>query len=348
MPRNTETTRQWETLRDLDAARVGLSIARLAELRGVHQKTIRRDVEALSRAGFPLYEDKVNGTTLWKLQARPFRALEDTGLSLTELCALYFSRALIVSLTGSPLEHDVERVLAKVERALPAAAKAFLDRIPLLLSARATGRKCHDDRRTREVMGRAIEASLRRRRVTMRYASASSARTKDYVVEPLRLTYADGGLYLTAHVPTYGETRTFAIERIETFAVGDERFEPRALPAELFGDSLGVHTGTPERVCVEFEPDAASFVRERRWHKTQKLQARVDGGVVLTMEVTVDRPLERWVLGFGPAARVLAPAHLAQRVFRALDEARSRYQPRLISEGATGASQRRLPLGWAG
>ena len=345
MARNTETVRQWETLRDIDAARTGVSIARLAELRGVHQRTIRRDLEALARAGFPLYEDRVNGTALWKLRSRPFRALQETGLSLTELCALYFSRTLLVALTGAPLADDVDRALAKLERALPAPAKVFLDRIPTLVGARRSGRKRQDERRAREILGRALDASLRHRRIRMRYASASSRRTRDYVVEPLRVTYADGGIYLTAHVPEYAQIRTFALERIETLGVTDERFEPRPLPAELFADSLGVHTGPPERVRIEFDEAAAAFVTGREWHRSQHVEPRADGSLVLTMHVSVDRPLERWILGFGASARVLEPSHLAQRIFTSLDGARSHYQPRLVVDSAPAPeSQRRLPL----
>lgn len=344
MARNSETTRQWEILRDIDAARTGVGIARLADLRGVHQRTIRRDLDALARAGFPLYEDRVNGTPLWKLRAKPFRALEETGLALTELCALYFSRSLLIALTGGPFQDDVERALGKLERALPAPARQFLDRIPTLLAARTCGRKKHDDRRAREILARALDASLRRRRVQMRYASASSHRTKDYVVEPLRLSYADGGIYLTGYVAEYAQVRTFALERIHTLGVLDEGFEPRPLPPEVFGDSIGVHTGKPEPVRIEFDARAATFVCEREWHRSQTIETRADGSVMMALNVTIDPPLVRWILGFGPSARVLAPSRLAQEIVDAIDEARTRYQPRLVSEAPQDAShsQRRL------
>ena len=90
MARNSELVRQWETLRDIDSARTGIAIARLAEKRHVHPRTIRRDLDALARAGFPLFDEKVNGTSMWKLSARPFKGLEQLGLSVMELSALYF------------------------------------------------------------------------------------------------------------------------------------------------------------------------------------------------------------------------------------------------------------------
>jgi predicted DNA-binding transcriptional regulator YafY len=62
MARNSELIRQWEILREIDGARTGIAVAKLASMQRVHQRTIRRDVDALCRAGFPLYDDKVNGT----------------------------------------------------------------------------------------------------------------------------------------------------------------------------------------------------------------------------------------------------------------------------------------------
>lgn len=59
MARNSELIRQWEILREIDGARTGIAIAKLASMRRVHQRTIRRDVEALCKAGFPLYDDKI-------------------------------------------------------------------------------------------------------------------------------------------------------------------------------------------------------------------------------------------------------------------------------------------------
>ena len=274
MARNAELVRQWEILRAIDGARNGIAIAKLASERGVHQRTIRRDIDALGRAGFPLYDEKVNGTSMWKLRCRPFTRLEETGLGLMELCALYFSRTMMDRLAGAPLQDDAERAFAKLERALPLASRKFLDQLPRALQTKAGGHKKHDERKLREILGRVIDATLLHRRSTMRYASASSRRTKEYVVEPQRLAFAHGGIYLIAWVPEYQQIRTFAAERIETFGLMDETFEPRPLPLEPFGDSLGVNTGKPEKIVLEFDKGTAPFVREREWHKSQRSRSR--------------------------------------------------------------------------
>jgi len=314
MARNQELVRQWEILRDIDSARTGLSIPKLAALRGVHERTIRRDIDALSRAGFPLYDEKFNGTPMWKLRAKPFRGIEDTGLALTELCALYLSRRVLSVVGGAPLGEELDRAFVKIERALPAPARRFLDALPRLMQAKSGARKKDGGRLTRDVMARAIDAALTHRRVDMRYYSASSQRARQYLVEPQRIAQADGGMYLFAYVPEYGEVRAFAAERIRTLAVRDDHFEPRPLPTEPFANSLGVHTGTPERVEILFDARTAPFVLEREWHPSQKFEPAENGGVRMTMDVCNDYALQRWILGWGAGATVVAPADLAAAV----------------------------------
>ena len=351
MARNTELIRQWQILREIDASRNGVSIAKLAADREVHQRTIRRDLEALQKAGFPLYDVKINGSSLWRLQPNALRGLADTTWSVTELCALYFSRTMMDALAGAPFEAELSMAFAKLDRAMPARMRRFLDRIPGVVYAKPAGRKKKDDRRTRDILARAIDASLEQRRATMRYHSVSSRRAKTYVIEPHRLAYAQGGIYLIAFVPEYGQLRTFAVERIETFAVSDEHFEPRPLPRHSFEHSLGAHTGPPVAVAIEFDPRVADYVKGREWHKTQAFEDRPDGGVRMTMNVSDDRPLRSWILSFGPLARVLAPSQLAQEIFEEIQEARERYMPRLVFDAprlelpsAEAETQRRLPI----
>ena len=161
----------------------------------------------------------------------------------------------------------------------------------------------------------------------MRYDSASSQRTKDYVVDPLRLSYAHGGIYLIAWVEEYAQVRTFSVERIRTLAVLDEQFEPKPLPTEPFANSLGVHTGSAEAIEIEFDPRVADFVKEREWHRSQEIETRADGSLLVRLNVCDDRPLRSWIHSFGPLARVVSPKHLAQQIFEEIDEARDRYLP---------------------
>ena len=95
----------------------------------------------------------------------------------------------------------------------------------------------------------------------------------------------------------------------------DETFKrTRELPAAPFGGSLGVFSGEPERIVVEFDRRLAMFVGARIWHDSQQLQDLPDGRLRLTLDVSNDWALRSWLLGFGPAVRVVSPAVLARQI----------------------------------
>jgi predicted DNA-binding transcriptional regulator YafY len=170
-----------------------------------------------------------------------------------------------------------------------------------------------------------LDATLQHRRAVMRYHSFSSDREKEYLIEPYRVVFAQGALYVVAFVPEYGRTRTFALDRIKSLSVTDERFEPVETDETAFAHSLGVHDGAPERITIAFAPRIAKYVRERVWHSSQEIQERPDGGIALTLNVANDVALRGWILGFGALARVIAPADLAAQIARELEEARALY-----------------------
>jgi predicted DNA-binding transcriptional regulator YafY len=327
VPRNAEVIRQWTILREIERARAaGVTIDELAARCGVTTRTIRRDLQALEESGFPLFDDKNHddGRTRWRVNGQAFKGLS-TGLTVSELCALYFSRTLVEALAGTPFREDVESAFEKMSAALTPHMRDFLDRLPRVLAAKPDAVRLRNPDEQR-MIARALEATLQLRQATILYHSKSSERVKSYTVHPYRLAYAQGGLYLLAYVPEYGEVRTFAMERLKAIALLEERFTPiEELPAEAFPHSLGVHSGTPERVEISFQAAVADYVRARVWHASQRLRDDPDGGIAMTLDVCLDRALHSWILSFGPFARVVAPASLAKAIAEQFEEARARY-----------------------
>ena len=336
MPRNAEVIRQWSILRDLEASR-RLTIDDMAARTGVTTRTIRRDLEALQEAGFPLFDEVHDGKKYWTLEQRAFKKLDDTGFNLAELSALYFSRTLAECLAGTPFQQDVRRAFDKLAAALTPGMRQFLDRLPLAIQAKAepgaraaavsgdTPAAAKDSTRVAVL----LEATLHHRRMAIHYYSFSSDREKSYTIEPQRLVYAQGGLYLVAFVPEYDALRTFSVERIRTLSLTEERFEPQELSDDAFAHSLGVHEGTPERIEIAFEPRMGRYVKERVWHPSQEIREAPDGSVTLTLSVSNDWALRSWILGFGPLARVISPPHLASQILEELERTRSQYVPGL-------------------
>jgi predicted DNA-binding transcriptional regulator YafY len=328
MPRNAEVIRQWTILREIERARgAGVTIDELAAICAVTTRTIRRDLQALEESGFPLFDDRTHddGKTRWRVNGQAFKGLS-AGLTMSELCALYFSRSLLESLSGTPFRDDVESAFEKLAAALTPHMRAFLDQLPRVIATKADPMRRHDNPRQQRFIARALEATLHLRQARLTYHSKSSDRTKTYLVHPYRLAYAQGGMYLLAYVPEYQAVRTFAVERIQDVSLLEERFTPiEELPDEAFPHSLGVHSGAPEHVEIAFEPAVVDYVRAREWHPSQRIRDGESGAVVMTLDVCRDRALQSWILSFGPFARVVAPETLAREIAEQLSEAKARY-----------------------
>jgi predicted DNA-binding transcriptional regulator YafY len=325
VPRTQEVIRQWKVLHALESSRHGATIDGLAGELDVTTRTIRRDLAALQEAGFPLYDERDDdGRARWRLDGTVLKGLE-TGFTLAELCALYLSRNLLEAVAGTPFQRDLTNAFARLEKMLSPRMRQFLDRLPSVLVAKpgphATGAASSPD-----VVGRLLEATLHFRVAAMRYHSVSSARVKDYLVHPYRLVFAQGGLYLLAYVPEYKDVRTFAVDRIAAVSLEKQTFTPRErIGSEVFANSLGVNTGDPQRVEIEFESRVAPFVRARVWHPSQQVRDGADGRIVLSLDVCHDWALRNWILGWGPSARVVSPASLARDIRADLNAAAARY-----------------------
>ena len=276
MPRNAEVIRQWTILRELESSR-RLTIDEMAEKTGVTTRTIRRDLEALQFVGFPIYDEVYDGKKYWLLEQRAFKRLDATGFTFAELSALYFSRTLVECLSATPFQADVKSAFDKLAAALTPGMRQFLDRLPLVIQAKAEPGSQAAASRTRRSAScstprcstAAPSCGITRSPAIARRNTRSSRRA--WCSRRARSTWS-------RMCPEYSALRTFAVDRIKSLSLTEERFEPAADEEEAFAHSLGVHQGVPERIEIAFEPRIAPYVRERLWHSSQEIRDEATDG----------------------------------------------------------------------
>jgi predicted DNA-binding transcriptional regulator YafY len=317
MPRNDQVTRQWHLLRTLEASREGVTLQGLAD--GLpaefsrHHRTIRRDLEALEAAGFPLLTEKLDGRVVWKLM-EGFRRVPALAFSPTELMALTFSRGLLRPLEGTQLQAALDSALSKAATALPAAAHGYLKQLDGLF---AIGLGPHVSYRThRETIDKLTEAITKRRTVQLRYFSASKNQTTRREVDPYRLWYANGALYLVAYCHLRESVRLFAVERIKSCTLTPHAFQlPLGFDLEAYvGDALRVMRGKPVTVELLFDKTTTAWVQDRTWHPSQTAERQKDGRLRMTLKVAATPELVSWVLGFGGGVTIVRPGELREAV----------------------------------
>jgi predicted DNA-binding transcriptional regulator YafY len=119
----------------------------------------------------------------------------------------------------------------------------------------------------------------------------------------------------------------FALHRIRRVTMtepyeipGD--FDARAYLGEAFAIEKGAKGAHPMEVAIRFAPRQARWIRERRWHRSARVQDAIDGGCVLRMRAAGLGAVKRWVLQFGAEAEVLKPASLRRELVGELEMAR--------------------------
>jgi predicted DNA-binding transcriptional regulator YafY len=278
--RNDQVTRQWHLLRQLETVR-SVTLQELANSLPddypKHLRTIRRDLDALEAVGFPLVTERVNGQTRWKL-IEGYRHIPALTFSPTELMALTFSRHLLKPLEGTRIQASLDSAFNKAASALPPPGLAYVRQLQDLFSVRLGPHKVY--RHHRHTIDQLTRAIAQTRTVQMRYYSASRSTTTRREVDPYRLWYAGGALYLIAYDHRRRDVRLFAVDRIRSLTLTDHPYQmPLGFDVDAYvQDALLVMRGKPIAVELLFAKPTAAWGKDRPWHPSQHLTRSRTGG----------------------------------------------------------------------
>ncbi len=322
--RGDQLARQWRLIQRLAHSRVGATPDDLAEDLGCVRRTVYRDLDALMFAGFPVVSEKRDGHVYYRFLDS--FGMGDVPFTPDEILALAFGADLLRTLEGTVFHDSVQSALGKIRAGLSPELTRFLEQLGESFKILPGPHKRYADyRETIQVLNDAV---LERASVRMRYRTGRTGETAERGLDPYRVWYRSGGLYVVGHDHRSGEIRTFAVERIERIEPSGETFRIREdFDFEAYvGQAFGVMSEPAQRVRIRFTKTWTPHVTERQWHPSQKLEPLPDGGTELTMEVGGLLELQSWVLSFGTGAEVLEPKTLRDGVRSSLQEALSIYE----------------------
>jgi predicted DNA-binding transcriptional regulator YafY len=333
--RDSQIVRLLAVLHAMTQTKRGVVLKQLAERKGWPLRALYRDMKALEAAGFPVGHEHgrywlVDGWT------PPTAA----GVSQREMLALFVARHINPGLKGTSFGKSLDSLWSKLSSTGPQAQLLPDQETPFATRTTASiDYSAHHE--SLEVLKAAIAG---RTAVRISYRTPAGDVT-DRVIEPGFLHW-DGGLE-AMYVPSWcrlrGDIRVFAVHRIQSIEALDDAstMPPGARSRRALERAFRVwYREQVEHVVILFMPPVAGEIRERTWHGSQRLVDDPAGGVYLHLDIAAPEELERWILGFGAAARVVVPDRLAARIHRQHVEAAALGTVVPASQGANVARER--------
>jgi len=315
MARGDPIVRQWYLLRKLENPR-GATLSELMEAvpsdYSRHPRTLRRDLESLELF-FPIFTERIDGQTRWRF-TDGYHNLPSLSFSPSELMALIFSRDLLKPLEGTEIHQSLEAAFNKAAAILPPEGMDHVRQMQRYFSVNLGPHKRY--REHRETIERLNQALAEKRSVQMRYYSASRDITRRREVDPYRLWYSAGALYLVGYCHIRKEVRLFAVDRIRSLAITQHPWQmPLGFDLDAYiQEALVVMRGDPIEVELLFDRKTAAWARDRLWHPSQKVAQLKDGRMRMMLRVSDTPELLGWILSFGAGVQVVSPQSLRDKV----------------------------------
>jgi predicted DNA-binding transcriptional regulator YafY len=279
----------------------------------VSERTIHRDMEALSGAGVPVFAER-GAAGGWSLVEDYRTSL--TGLKKEEIFALFLSTPAARLLSDLGLEKASAMALTKLRASLPdihqSTAQYALQRIYI----DAEGWNSYEE--SAASLPVIQEAIWSERKLNIVYRRPDGCESFERIVDPLGLVAKGSVWYMVASVD--GEVRSYRVSRIANSTILDEpvrRPEHFDLPAFWRQSTSDFKTRLP-RYSARLRVSQVVLPRLKyagRFARIEKVEAPdPDGWAEVSMRFQFESEACEYALSFGPQVEVIEPISLRDHV----------------------------------
>ena len=260
----------------------------LARRLEVSERTIYRDIDALSAAGIPVFTQKGQGGGIRLMDQF---VLDRALLSREEQDEILFALQATLA-TGGGTEGDT---LARLSALFRREGDGWLE---VDFTDWGSGAQ---ERENFALVKRSI---LARCPLSFTYYSSAGEKSRR-TVEPARLVFKGGCWYLSAYCRTRQDWRIFRLARMEDPTLDEESCPPRHPPERLEVPSPGGEQGTELR--LRFQPSAAWRVQD--YFHPKQITRESDSHLLVNCNFPEDQWLLSFLLSFGSQLEVLSPGY---------------------------------------
>lgn len=282
----------------------------LARRLEVSERTILRDMEALSAAGIPVFAERGAGGG-WSLLGEYRTNL--TGLNETEIQALFLARSPQV-LEDLGLSKAAEGALLKLLAAVPSTAQHNADVARTRIHVDVSG--WHRPEEAVPLLPLLQQAVWQERKLLLTYQRYCDA--VERLVDPLGLVAKGSVWYLVAGIDD--TVRSYRVSRVMSAALTDQPCTRPAdfdLPTYWQQSNATFKAGLPQfhatvRVQAEFVPHLYYGGRFARVEQVSELDG--EGRVLVRMRFQFAEEACEFALGFGAQVEVIEPIELRAKI----------------------------------
>ena len=287
------------------------SLARQLE---ISTKSVHRDLDFMrDRLDLPLEWDGSRNGYHYTQEVSSFPSLQITE---GELAALVVAEKALQQYRGTTFEKPLLSAIQKMESSLPNTISISLAEIEQTISFRTRAEPILN----LEIFDELAKATAGRRQLDLTYRKPGHITGELRRVDPYHLANINGEWFLFAYDHLRRDIRTFAPSRIQRVAQTGQTFVRSAdfSLEQRLRDSFGVQSGKGEyNVVIAFDARSADYIREKKWHPSQRLRELKGGGVELLMKLSSLAEVERWILSWGGSAAAVKPRELVESIRRA-------------------------------
>jgi proteasome accessory factor B len=283
----------------------------------VSEKSIQRDLDFMrDRLQLPIEYDGSRFGYYYTQEVSSFPTMQ---ISEGEMFALLVAEKALQQYRGTAFEQPLISAFKKIAESLPDTISLNLADWEQTISFRTRAEPILN----LEIFDTLAKATSRRQQVEITYRKPGQEKPETRIVDPYHLANINGEWFLFGFDHLRNDIRTFAPGRIKDARLTGKTFKrPEKFSVEkTLRDSFGVHSGKGRfDVVIHFDSAVADYIREKRWHPSQKLRSLPKGGVALEMQISSLPEVERWVLSWSGHAVPIAPPELIASVKRAAQQ----------------------------
>lgn len=274
----------------------------------ITERTVYRDIAALSEAGVPIAGEAGVGYTLMKGYHLP-----PVMFTAEEASSLFVGGELVKQFTDPSLHAPMTTALDKLRAVLPREHQEHVDRLVRGTVVMGRGFGPNQDPAGQPMLLPVQQGVVQRRVLRLTYRGSARDADTQRDVEPLGVVFYSGNWYLVAWCRLRDDLRHFRIDRIKRLELRPDRFDARpdfnlAKHLEEYGAQ---GDAMPARVWF------ARGVQERarrESYATLVEEARRDGGAEFSLFTVSYEWMARWLLSFGTCAEAISPPELRRLV----------------------------------